>query len=77
MHSIVFPGQGAQESGMGRDLAAGSGVGFHYEDFRAGWSEGVAKSREWGIYRQRYCGCLYSETERYASGLREPAPGTA
>ena len=54
---------------MGRDLAEGSGVGFHYEDFRAGWSEGIARSKEWGIYRQQYCGCLYSEFERYASEL--------
>lgn len=54
---------------MGRDLAEGSGVRFHYEDFRLGWSEGIAQSKEWDIYRQQYCGCLYSEFERYASEL--------
>jgi hypothetical protein len=62
---------------LGQDLAEGSGVGFHYEDFRLGWSEGIDLSRQWGIYRQQYCGCLYSETERYASGLKDPARGTA
>lgn len=55
---------------MGTDLARGSGVDFHYEDFREGWSEGIARSKDWGIYRQQYCGCLYSEFERYSSQLR-------
>lgn len=58
---------------MGQDLAQGTGVEFHYEDFRAGWSEGIALSKEWGIYRQQYCGCLYSEFERYSSELRKRA----
>jgi len=55
---------------LGHDLATGSGVAFHYQDFRQGWSEGIAVSKEWGMYRQQYCGCLYSEAERYASELR-------
>ena len=58
---------------MGQDLAQGAGVEFHYADFRAGWSEGIALSKEWGIYRQQYCGCLYSEFERYSSELRTRA----
>jgi hypothetical protein len=41
------------------------GVPFHYEDFRPWWSEGVQRSREMGMYRQKYCGCVYSEWERY------------
>ncbi len=35
-------------------------------DFREGWKEGVAISRELGLYRQKYCGCIYSEMERYS-----------
>ncbi|MDP3428642.1 MAG: epoxyqueuosine reductase QueH, partial [Humidesulfovibrio sp.] len=35
------------------------------EDFRPGLLEGVRLSKEWGIYRQQYCGCLLSEFERY------------
>jgi predicted adenine nucleotide alpha hydrolase (AANH) superfamily ATPase len=58
---------------LGQDLVRGSGVAFHYEDFREGWSEGIAVSREWGIYRQQYCGCLYSEVERYSPELRRRA----
>ena len=46
-------------------VARESGVPFHYEDFRVGWSRGVAESRRLGMYRQQYCGCLYSERERF------------
>jgi predicted adenine nucleotide alpha hydrolase (AANH) superfamily ATPase len=41
------------------------GVPFHYEDFREDWKEGQEKAKELGIYRQQYCGCIYSEKERY------------
>ena len=40
-------------------------VAFHYEDFRSGWQEGIRVSKELGLYRQQYCGCIYSEKERY------------
>lgn len=57
---------------LGRDLAGGSSCEFLYRDFREGWKEGIEVSKEWGLYRQQYCGCLYSEAERYA---KEPLPG--
>ncbi len=41
------------------------GIAFHYEDFREGWQEGVQTSKLLGMYRQQYCGCIYSEKERY------------
>jgi epoxyqueuosine reductase len=44
---------------------AGPGLAFLPEDFRPGLLEGVRLSKEWGIYRQQYCGCLLSEYERY------------
>lgn len=55
----------------GRGAARAAGTAFLYRDFRAGWKEGIRLSREWGIYRQQYCGCLYSENERY-KGLLKP-----
>lgn len=55
---------------LGRDMAGSAGPEFYYEDFRSGWAEGIALSKKWDIYRQQYCGCLYSEMERYASELR-------
>ncbi len=51
----------------GEEAAAltGGRVRFLYRDFRPGWREGVRVSREMGLYRQPYCGCLWSEVERY------------
>ena len=40
-------------------------IPFYVEDFRPGWHEGVRMSKELGLYRQKYCGCVYSEMERY------------
>lgn len=49
----------------GRAAAARYGVEFIYRDFRPYWKQGVARSLELGLYRQQYCGCLYSERDRY------------
>ena len=38
---------------------------FLYEDLRPLYRESRRLAREWGIYRQKYCGCLLSEWERY------------
>jgi len=53
-----------------RDVSGGSKTGFLYRDFREGWKQGIAASKDWGLYRQQYCGCLLSEAERYASELK-------
>ncbi|THB64655.1 MAG: hypothetical protein D6E12_14375 [Desulfovibrio sp.] len=58
-------------AGLGRDLCAKSPVSFLYQDFREGWSQGIKKSKDWGIYRQQYCGCIYSEYERFSKELAE------
>jgi len=49
---------------VGETVAAVEGIPFLYRDFREGWSEGVRISKETGMYRQRYCGCIFSEKER-------------
>lgn len=41
------------------------GVSFLYRDFRPLFQEGQAHARELGMYMQKYCGCIYSEEERY------------
>ena len=51
----------------GESVAKTTGVGFHYHDFRKGWKEGVETSKELGMYRQQYCGCIYSEKDRFFS----------
>ncbi len=56
------------------NAAAASGVTFLYQDFRTDWQEGINRSKEWGIYRQQYCGCLFSEQERYQKDLARLLP---
>ncbi|WP_456431864.1 epoxyqueuosine reductase QueH [Thermosulfuriphilus sp.] len=50
---------------VAEDLAYRYNVRFVYRDFRQGWPEGQKRAREWGIYLQSYCGCIFSEQERY------------
>jgi len=50
---------------IGESLAKQFSVPFYYEDFRKWWQEGVRESKGTGLYRQQYCGCIYSEKERY------------
>ena len=40
-------------------------LNFIYRDFRVGFREGQAKARELGLYMQKYCGCIFSEEDRY------------
>ncbi len=49
-----------------RELALAWGLEFFYRDFRLGWQEGIQRAKEMGIYRQPYCGCIFSERERYS-----------
>lgn len=46
-------------------IAEEMNMAFYYEDFRVGWREGVRISKLMGLYRQQYCGCIYSEKERF------------
>ena len=41
------------------------GVEFLYRDFRPYFRAGQEKARELGFYMQKYCGCVFSEEERY------------
>jgi predicted adenine nucleotide alpha hydrolase (AANH) superfamily ATPase len=50
---------------LGEQIGRETGVPFHYQDFRPGWQDGIRLSKELGLYRQQYCGCIYSEKERY------------
>jgi len=50
---------------IGGEVSRETGVQFVYRDFRPGYRAAVERSRELGLYRQKYCGCIYSEKERY------------
>lgn len=41
------------------------GVTFFYQDWRPYYQAGVDISLELGLYRQPYCGCIFSERDRY------------
>ena len=41
------------------------GIPFVHRDFRQGWQEGLKESKELDLYRQEYCGCIFSEQDRY------------
>jgi predicted adenine nucleotide alpha hydrolase (AANH) superfamily ATPase len=56
--------------GVAKEMAAECSVEFYYEDFRRGWREGIVESKAMGLYRQQYCGCIYSERERYEAKLK-------
>ena len=38
---------------------------FLYRDFRPYFRAGQERARELGMYIQKYCGCVFSEEERY------------
>jgi len=50
---------------IGESAGKSAGIPFYYRDFRPGWKEGVTESKRLELYRQKYCGCIYSEKERY------------
>ena len=41
------------------------GVEFLYRDFRPNFRAGNQRAREMGLYMQKYCGCVFSEQDRY------------
>ncbi len=40
-------------------------VKFLYRDFRPNFKQGNQTAREEGLYMQKYCGCIFSEEDRY------------
>jgi len=50
---------------IGMELSDQYGIDFLYEDFRVGWKEGVEESKNLNMYRQSYCGCIFSEKDRF------------
>lgn len=46
------------------------GVAFLYRDFRPNFRAGNQRARELGFYMQKYCGCVFSEEDRYEKQIR-------
>ena len=50
---------------IAKEMAKKYNIEFLYRDFRVGFRVGQAKARELGLYMQKYCGCVFSEEDRY------------
>jgi hypothetical protein len=57
---------------IGEAVGCDVGIPFYYRDYREGWKEGVAVSKSRGMYRQQYCGCVYSEKDRFYGSPSSP-----
>lgn len=51
---------------IGKSLELKYGVSYLYADFKKknGYQRSIELSRQYGLYRQDYCGCIYSKLER-------------
>ena len=56
---------------IGNELAEEKGVAFLYADLRKRYSDSRRMTKGLDLYRQQYCGCIYSEWERYANIIIE------
>lgn len=56
---------------LGETIGQEEGIPFQYIDFRPGWQEGVQISKDMELYRQPYCGCIFSERDRYYKPRKE------
>ncbi len=50
---------------IAESVAKQYGLQFYYQDWRIYWQEGITISKAEEMYRQQYCGCIYSEMDRY------------
>ncbi len=49
----------------GQAAAARTGIEFISADWRPQFRAAQQQARAWGLYLQNYCGCIYSDNERY------------
>lgn len=55
----------AKLNAIGKELSGAYGVAYLYSDFkkREGYKRSCQLSAEYGLYRQDYCGCVYSKRD--------------
>jgi len=51
---------------IGNKISKEKGIDFLYADLRKRYSDSRRMTKGLNLYRQQYCGCVYSEWERYA-----------
>jgi predicted adenine nucleotide alpha hydrolase (AANH) superfamily ATPase len=50
---------------LGKSIGEQYEIPFIYRDFRPGFRTAQQEARELGLYMQSYCGCIFSEYDRY------------
>ncbi len=55
---------------IAEEMANKYGVKFFYIDFRPNFRAGNLRAKEMDFYMQKYCGCIYSEEDRYAKKIQ-------
>lgn len=61
---------------VGEEVAGQAGVEFFYADWRAMAPESHRRAKEMGLYLQNYCGCVFSEWERFKDTTRHTYRGS-
>jgi len=56
---------------IGTEEGEKHGVEFFYRDFRPLFREGQSAAKAKNLYMQKYCGCIFSEEERYLKNQAE------
>ena len=56
---------------VARAIGGEYGVEFLYRDFRPLFREGQQFARDHGFYMKKYCGCVFSEEDRYLAKKRK------
>ena len=57
------------------DLSKEFEIDFLYRDFREGFWEGHDKAKKLELYLQKYCGCIFSEEDRYRKKIEKDKNG--
>jgi len=62
---LISPYQDFEQIGKtGKDMAERFNIEFYMMDFRPFFRDSMAVAKTLGMYRQKYCGCIFSNKER-------------
>ena len=62
---LISPYQDFEKiAATGKELEEKYNVEFYLKDFRPFFRDAMTLSKELGLYRQNYCGCIYSKKEK-------------
>ena len=54
----------------GMEISRLHGIPFYYKDLRSGFSASKQMAQDLNLYRQKYCGCVFSEKERFVKKVK-------